>query len=67
MAPALEAGSLNHWTAREVPININFRLCYEFLWEQWREGRGRVARKERAASVQACSPVLVKAAWRLAH
>ena len=40
MAPALEAGSLNHWTAREVPININFRLCYEFLWEQWREGRG---------------------------
>ena len=34
-APALEAGSLNHWITREVPIIvINFRLCYQFLWEQ---------------------------------
>ena len=32
-----------------------------------REGRGRGVRKERAAPVPACSPVLVKAAWRLAH
>ena len=32
MPPTLEAWSLNHWTAREIPLSFFFKLLLLLLW-----------------------------------